>query len=93
MGLRGKGLTLLWLHNRTHTWWNVVEKQPIPAIENAAVTLTGLADGDYRVEWWDTWKGGIARKEQRRAERGALTLDVGTLPRDVAVKLVAAPRR
>ena len=93
IGLRGKGLTLLWLHNREHTWWHVVEKQPIPAIEGATVTLSGLEDGDVEVQWWDTWKGGIARKEQRRAERGALTLDVGNLARDVAVKLVAAPRR
>ena len=93
MGLRGKRLTLLWLQNRRHTWWNVVEKQPIPPIEGARVTVSGLENGDYDVQWWDTWKGGVARKEQRRAERGALTLDVGKLPRDAAAKLVAAHRK
>jgi len=87
LGLQGKDLVLLWLHNRRHTWWNVVEKQPIPAIEAAKVTLAGLTDGAWDVEWWDTWKGTVTRKETLQAAQGALTLEVKALARDAALKL------
>ncbi|MBL7223827.1 MAG: hypothetical protein ISS72_08240 [Candidatus Brocadiae bacterium] len=87
LGLQGKALALLWLHNRRHTWWNVVEKQPIPPVEGATVTVSGLADGDWQVEWWDTWKGTVARRETLTARGGALTLAPPRMARDVAVKL------
>ena len=87
MGLQGNGLTLLWLHNRRHTWWNVVEKQPVPPIEAATVTVTGLGDAAYQIEWWDTWKGVVTGREERQARGGVLSLDVTKLGRDVAVKI------
>jgi len=87
-GLQGKGLTLLWLQNRQHTWWHVVEKQPIPAINAATVALSGLADGQYQVEWWDTWKGVVTKREVLEAVKGTLSLAVPRLERDVAVKLL-----
>jgi hypothetical protein len=88
LALVGRDRALLWLHNRQHTWWNVVEKRPIPEVREAAVTVAGLADGSYDVEWWDTWKGEVARRETRAAAGGALILPVDRLARDAAVKLV-----
>ena len=88
MALRGKGTALLWLHNRQHTWWNVVEKKPIAAAPAATVTLDGLPDGTYQVEWWDTWKGEVVKRGTTEAKAGALTLSVDSLARDGAVKLL-----
>ena len=88
MALRGDGLTLLWVHNRRHTWWNVVEKQPIPAIDSASVALDGLKDGEYTVEWWDTWKGAVTRTQTLEAKAGVLSVPVSNLARDAAAKIV-----
>ena len=88
MALRGDRMTLLWLHNRRHTWWNVVEKQPIAAIESATVTIDGLKDGEYKVEWWDTWKGAVTSTQTLEARQGALSVPVTNLMRDAAAKIV-----
>jgi len=87
LGLRGRNLVLLWLQNRAHTWWNVVEKRPIHPLDAATVTVSGLKDGTYQVEWWDTWKGVVTQREDRQAQQGALSLAVARLRRDVAVKI------
>jgi len=86
MGLQGKGLVLLWLQNRRHTWWNVVEKLPIPPVD-ATVALSALPAGTWRIEWWDTWSGTITRETEAQVAEGTLTLAVDALERDVAVKL------
>jgi hypothetical protein len=88
IGLQGKGMLLLWLQNRHHTWWNVVEKLAVKEIGAAQVTVAGLDDGEYDVEWWDTWKGDATRREVREAREGSLTLDVKGLRRDIALKIV-----
>jgi hypothetical protein len=78
---------LLWVQNRRHTWWNVVEKQPIGQIDGLVVTVTGLDIGTYDVEWWDTWKGVVTKRETRQLQQGALSLEIASLKRDIAAKI------
>lgn len=75
----------LWIQNREHTWRNVVDNQPIPAV-TGTITVPNLAPGPYAIEWWDTYAGTILHTEMVTAT-GQLTL---TLPQplttDIAVK-------
>jgi hypothetical protein len=87
MALRGKGIALLWLHNRQHTWWHVVEGNRIEPVRGAVVTLPGLEDGLWQIEWWDTWTGEVTGREVREAVDGTLPLPVKALRRDAAAKI------
>jgi len=68
------------------------EIRPFPA---AAYTLDGFSDGDYSVEWWETWRGVPQRRETVRASGGRLTLRPGPVATDLAAKVVplASPSR
>lgn len=82
------GRVHLWVQNQSHTWDNVVHHQPVPAL-NGSVTLSDLAAGTWRVDWWDT---SLTRAQiflsQSVEVSGTLRL---TLPRpltgDIGVKL------
>jgi hypothetical protein len=88
LGLRGRTMSILWVQNADHTWWNVVHKKPIPAIEGARLTLAGCPQGRYRVEYWDTWTGVVTRETDLRSSRGEIELALPRLERDAALKVV-----
>lgn len=58
-----------------------------PPVEKAAVVLTGLQDGRYAVEYWDTWVAGQVTKAEAVAQGGRLRLELPRLTRDVAFKV------
>jgi hypothetical protein len=88
LGLRGRTLAILWVQNRAHTWWNVVQRIPIPPVEKAQITLSDLEPGRYRVEYWDTWTGTITRRLDVRVNNGVARLPLPSLERDLAIKLL-----
>jgi hypothetical protein len=47
----------------------------------------GLRDGEYRLEWWETWKGRQQRAEEIEVCDGWLTLTVSSLATDIALKI------
>ncbi len=87
--LAAPGAAVAWIQNGESTWVNHAqhagEIRPFPA---GAYTLDGFADGDYAVEWWETWKGAPQRRETVRAAGGKLTLNPGSVATDLAAKIV-----
>ncbi|MCS6849429.1 MAG: hypothetical protein RMN52_17145 [Anaerolineae bacterium] len=65
----------VWIHNRQHTWRNVVDGVAVKPIAGS-INIPNLAPGTYRVIWWDTWQG-----------RPALTQTLTTSGRDLVVPL------
>jgi len=86
IGLKGKSLTIAWLQNKEHTWWNVVNGHKVRALD-ATASLRGFANGRYQAEWWDTWRGRVLGKGRVEARDGVLRLRVEKLERDVALKI------
>ena len=86
------GAAVVWIQNGDSTWVNharhAAEILPFPA---ASYALGGFADGEYAVEWWETWKGAPLRRETVRAAGGRLTLHPGAVATDVAARI--APLR
>lgn len=80
---------IAWIQNGDSTWVNHAQHAdeilPLPPAEYA---LEGFADGAYDVEWWETWKGTVLRRETVRASDGKLTLRPGPIATDVAVMIV-----
>lgn len=55
MGLEGNDRAYLWLFNDEAAWYRILAEGRSPQrVEGGVVKVTGLADGKYRVVWWDT---------------------------------------
>jgi hypothetical protein len=87
VGLLGKKLSILWLQNKNHTWWNVINDAPVAPVEKATVTLNGVAPGAHKVEFWNTWTGRVENTRQLTAKGGALEIPIPGLARDMALKI------
>jgi hypothetical protein len=87
LGLHGNALTILWIENKAHTWWNVVHDEPIPAMEGESIQVEGFPAGRYTVEYWDSWKGVPTAKKQVQSADNRLTIAVPRLERDIALKI------
>ena len=80
------GRAHLWIENRGHTWWNVVNGASWGRLDGT-VTVPGFAPNrSYPIEWWEF--DGAGNLTVQRATAGAdgsgnLTVDLSTLPDDV----------
>ncbi len=65
-GLVASDRALLWLHDPLA--FRIVDGKPEtgPAQPAATLNFTGLADGEYAIQWWDTATGKIVREDQGR---------------------------
>jgi hypothetical protein len=88
LGLTGKSMSIVWVQNADHTWWNVVHKKPIPVIEATRLTLDNFPRGRYRIEFWDTWAGVVTREADVQSSRGSAVIALPPIERDIALKLV-----
>jgi len=89
LGLQNSTTALVWLKNGAHSWPNAVGDTPIASVEQAQVRIRGLAPGTYRVEWWNTYGGGLEKAEERLNE-GTLELSIERLSRDLALRILAS---
>ena len=85
-GMQTKDLAVLWLQNRDSDWYNQTWGKVSP-VDAMTVTLTGLADGKWTVEIWETWKGSLIGSQSVTAKKGQLQLRFPALKTDVALKL------
>ncbi|MBI5387474.1 MAG: DUF5060 domain-containing protein [Verrucomicrobia bacterium] len=86
---RGQDRAYVWLHHPQATWWNVVaEKKSPPEIAGDSLSLDGLTDGTYRLEWWDTNTGQVTQRKTVSVSGGKLTVPVPVFTSDAACKLV-----
>ena len=90
MGLHGKSLSILWVMNKDYTWWNVIQKTPVSAVESTSFEVSGFQAGAYKVEYWDTYEGRIIRTAPANSTAGKLKIAVPKLDRDIAIKIIPA---
>jgi len=89
------GCAHLWLQNKNHTWKNVVDDVPIPAI-SGTVEISGFQPNEsYTVEWWDPYQADqtqqIIGSDTIVAQAdGSISLLVTNLATDVSLKIVAS---
>ncbi len=86
-GMKSKEVAMLWIQNRDSSWFNHA-RDSVPAVAQFTLNVTGLPDGDYRLEWWETWKGTVERAEPAEVRGGRLTVMVPELETDLAVKIL-----
>jgi len=88
VGLGNGKRALLWLQNLEQ----VMGGESLRPCR-VALTLPGLADGQYAVEWWDTYTGKVISRENATCRKGRLPLETPEMTSDLAckVRLSAAP--
>jgi len=86
LGLAGRGTVLAWVQNPESLWY-FWDRPPGEPVTGAELTVRGAREGEWRVEWLDTWTGAIVKRTRARAKDGALTLLVPPVRRDVAARM------
>ena len=80
-----------WWELQGSDWYKLLDMKelnpPLPPAVSGTVIISGLADGNYKAEWWDTSTGTITSTENVTCTGGNITLLVNSLVSDIAVKI------
>ncbi len=86
-GMKTDKVALLWVQNRQSCWYNHAGHGKVGQVAPMTLTVEGLRNGNCRVEWWETWKGTLQRRDDMRVSNGSLRLSIPRLETDVAIKI------
>jgi len=87
IGLRGNPVSIVWLQNKSHTWWNAIQNNPIPPVEAGELSIASFPPGNYRVEYWNTTEGGIFGTAVATAGGDVLKVPFPQIETDIALKI------
>ena len=90
IGLCNNDFAMVWVQNKEHTWWSVVNNKTIETLESVDFEIVGFQNGTYNVEWWNTYTGEVVKTESIQAVGGRIALYVENLDKDVAIKIVSS---
>ena len=86
-GLQNDREAVLWLQNQYHTWYRMRVGMDLRPVRPVRFSVQGLRDGDYRVEWWDTYSGEPTAYQGACCEGGILQIETPEILRDIACKI------
>ena len=88
LGYQGDDRAYLWLSDSRTNWHTVImEGKTPPAVASCRLTVPGLADGAYRVTWWDTQAGEVVETVQVESRGGSLGVTVPVFAADMACRI------
>lgn len=87
IGLSNETFAMVWIQNKDHTWWNVVNGIPVETLARIDLELLGFTNGEYVVEWWNTYTGEIIKQETVQPVNGKIPLSIEQLYSDIAAKV------
>jgi len=79
----------IWVFDPAWTRFEPGRPEP-PEIKNASVRINGLAEGKYKVEFWDTLAGTVVGKADVVSDANGLDIALPAFMKDMAVKVVPA---
>jgi hypothetical protein len=87
LGLTSDRLVLLWVHNRESTWRTEADGKQPRELSGLRLTVPVPAEGAWRVQWWDTFKGAAIQETRAEGKGGALSVVTPTFARDLAARV------
>jgi hypothetical protein len=84
----GQPAALVWIKNEHHTWYNANQGETLDTIPPTHVTLAGFADGDYEIQWLDTYTARWTHRDDATVQDGRLVLPVAALSKDIACRVM-----
>jgi hypothetical protein len=86
-GVASRDQALVWLLDGAYDWPDgAMDANPAPA-KDVKVTLAGVQDGTWSIEWWDTLAGKCLTTSEATASGGALRLAPPPFQADIAARL------
>ncbi len=86
-GVGARDEALVWLLDRAYDWPDgALEANPVAA-KSVKVTLGGVSDGAWSIEWWDTLAGKRLATSEATASGGVLQLAPPAFQVDIAARL------
>ncbi len=86
-GVAAHDEALIWLLDRASNWpAGAMNKDPAP-VSDVSVTLAGLDDGVWQVQWWNTQQGTCVAERTATATDGTLRLTPPPFQVDIAARL------
>lgn len=86
-GMAADDEALVWFLDQACNWpEGALDEQPTP-LADATVTLQGVADGTWSIEWWDPHSGTCVARGEAAARSGALQLLPPAFQMDIAGRL------
>ncbi len=86
-GVAARDEALVWLLDRACNWPAGAMNDDPPKVTDAGTTLTGLDDGKWSVQWWDTLEGKCIASREVTAQNGRLQLTAPPFQVDIAARL------
>ncbi len=83
--LKGSRRAFIWFYDQGQLS-RLPAEDGLPFFKQARASLEGLESGDYRLEFWDTYRG-VIFEERRVKGQGRLEFDLPPVNRDFAVKI------
>ncbi len=93
IGLVREGEAVMWIQNIGHGWYNISRGIEPRTFKDLSFDACELTDGEYTVEWWDTYKGDVARRNTLNVKDGKAHLEIPELATDIACTLKAKSKR
>ena len=86
-GLRSEDVIAIWVQNRRSTWSRHSSGERIEPVPAFTLTIPEMAEGRYRVERWETWRGRPAGVQEISTTAGGLRIEFEPLTTDIALKI------
>lgn len=86
-GMASKKHALVWLLDQGCDWPEGAMTAEPPALTGAKVTLKGLEDGPWSLEWWNTLTGKCVQRQEAKVTVGTLQLEPPAFQVDIAARL------
>ncbi len=86
LGLQSDGRMLLWVQNRESTWRTEYDGKQPRELQGVRLSVPMAKAGAWRVEWWDTFRGEVTRRDLVQAAGGEMSLVLPDFSRDLAAR-------
>ena len=86
-GVASRQEALVWLLDHASDWPEGATNATPPSVTGIKVALTGLEDGPWSVEWWNTLEGKRVASEDATISGGSLQLAPPAFQADIAARL------
>ncbi len=86
LGQTDGSLALVWVIDKAFVY-PAGANAPATTVSDASVTLSGMPDGDYQAQWWDTRQGRVLGTTRASSRGGSMRLPIVPFSVDVAARV------
>ena len=83
-GLARDGEAVAWIQHTDNNWDTAFHEIPPRTFTNISFDILTMPDGDYQIEWWDTYKGAVIKNQTVKSSGGKMRLEIPELSTDIA---------